>query len=109
MNPLHVEPAHLREAALTVDATADDLLAAVDKVDVETTEPWGADPLGVAIAGCFKPAFEVAFDCVDANLTVLREYGEKLGLMADSYDRTEDENSQGMVAVRRQLDALAGR
>ncbi|WP_033339613.1 type VII secretion target [Catenuloplanes japonicus] len=109
MKPLHVEPDSMRDAGDTIDRASDDVDEAANRADSGSAQPWGADLLGSAIGSCFTPAFELAFDCVDANLVVLRDYAEKLRTMAGSYDRTEDENGRGMTEVRRQFDNRAGR
>jgi len=66
-------------------------------------QPWGADDIGTLIGLCYQAISTVAMECYQANIEEIAGYGEGVGLMADSFEKVEQDIEQGLARFRESL------
>jgi hypothetical protein len=62
-------------------------------------EPWSTDDLGEMFGTIYTPIRDAMFESMDSLGEQLQGIGHKLETMASTYDRSDDDNAQGLDTV----------
>lgn len=62
-------------------------------------EPWSTDDLGEMFGTIYTPIRDAMFESMDSLGEQLQGIGHKLEAMASTYDRSDDDNAQGLDTV----------
>ena len=95
-----VDPESIRRSAGEIRAAADELMSHVDTFVQGLSaagEPWGFDTLGLLIGGGYAAVEQVAITTFDSIVDSLDDYADRLGIMAESFEWTEADNTGSLA------------